>query len=83
MAVDFLSNPKLDDYDLSSLRVVAGGGAAMPDAVAKKLHDKTGIEYIEGYGLSETIAPTHINPPHRPKSNCLGIPIFENVRALV
>jgi fatty-acyl-CoA synthase len=77
MAVDFLSNPKLDDYDLSSLRVVAGGGAAMPDAVAKKLHDKTGIEYIEGYGLSETIAPTHINPPHRPKSNCLGIPIFD------
>ncbi|MEW1784699.1 long-chain fatty acid--CoA ligase [Arthrobacter sp. NPDC080086] len=77
MAVDFLSNPKLDDYDLSSLRVVAGGGAAMPDAVAKKLHDKTGIEYIEGYGMSETIAPTHINPPHRPKSNCLGIPMFD------
>lgn len=77
MAVDFLSNPKLDDYDLSSLRVMAGGGAAMPDAVAKKLHDKTGIEYIEGYGMSETMAPTHINPPHRPKSNCLGIPIFD------
>lgn len=77
MAVDFLSNPKLDDYDLSSLRVMAGGGAAMPDAVAKKLHDKTGIEYIEGYGMSETIAPTHINPPQRPKSNCLGIPMFD------
>lgn len=77
MAIDFLSNSKLDDYDLSSLRVVAGGGAAMPDAVAKKLHDKTGIEYIEGYGLSETIAPTHINPPHRPKPNCLGIPMFD------
>ncbi|QBR04439.1 long-chain fatty acid--CoA ligase [Paraburkholderia pallida] len=77
MAVDFLSNPKLDDYDLSSLRVMAGGGAAMPDAVARKLHDKTGIHYIEGYGLSETIAPTHINPPQRPKPNCLGIPIFD------
>lgn len=77
MAVDFLSNPKLDDYDLSSLRLVAGGGAAMPDAVAKKLHDKIGIEYIEGYGLSETIAPTHINPLHRSKPNCLGIPMFD------
>ncbi|WP_343618153.1 long-chain fatty acid--CoA ligase [Ralstonia sp.] len=77
MVVDFLSNPKLGDYDLSSLRVMAGGGAAMPDAVARKLHDKTGIEYIEGYGMSETIAPTHINPPQRPKSNCLGIPIFD------
>ncbi|MCO5397511.1 long-chain fatty acid--CoA ligase [Ralstonia soli] len=77
MAVDFLSNPQLDDYDLSSLRVMAGGGAAMPDAVARKLQDKTGIEYIEGYGLSETIAPTHINPPQRPKSSCLGIPMFD------
>jgi fatty-acyl-CoA synthase len=26
--------------------------------------------------LSETIAPTHINPPQRPKQQCLGIPIF-------
>jgi fatty-acyl-CoA synthase len=77
MAVDFLSNPRLDDYDLSSLRVMAGGGAAMPDAVARKLQDKTGIEYIEGYGMSETIAPTHINPLQRPKSNCLGIPVFD------
>ncbi|AYZ00708.1 long-chain fatty acid--CoA ligase [Burkholderia multivorans] len=76
MAVDFLSNPRLSDYDLSSLRVMSGGGAAMPDAVARKLHDMTGITYIEGYGMSETIAPTHINPPQRPKSQCLGIPIF-------
>ncbi|WP_126285482.1 long-chain fatty acid--CoA ligase [Burkholderia stagnalis] len=77
MAVDFLSNPKLDDHDLSSLRVMAGGGAAMPDAVVKKLRDKTGIVYIEGYGMSETIAATHINPPQRPKSTCLGIPMFD------
>ncbi|RQR54528.1 long-chain fatty acid--CoA ligase [Burkholderia sp. Bp9126] len=77
MAVDFLSNPKLDDYDLSSLRVMAGGGAAMPDAVVRKLRDKTGIEYTEGYGMSETIAATHINPPQRPKSTCLGIPVFD------
>lgn len=77
MAVDFLSNPHLSDYDLSSLRVMSGGGASMPDAVARKLEDITGIKYIEGYGMSETIAPTHVNPPQRPKSQCLGIPIFD------
>ncbi|MGZ2744288.1 long-chain fatty acid--CoA ligase [Burkholderia stagnalis] len=77
MAVDFLSNPQLDGHDLSSLRVMAGGGAAMPEAVVEKLRDKTGIEYIEGYGMSETIAATHINPPQRPKSTCLGIPVFD------
>ena len=37
----------------------------MPEAVAQRLKDLTGLDYIEGYGLSETIAPTHINPPQR------------------
>jgi fatty-acyl-CoA synthase len=76
MLVDFLSNPKLDQYDLSSLKVLGGGGAAMPEAVARKLEDVIGLPYVEGYGLSETMAPTHINPPHRPKRQCGGIPIF-------
>jgi fatty-acyl-CoA synthase len=76
MLVDFLSNPKLGDYDLSSLRVLGGGGAAMPEALARKLEQVIGLPYVEGYGLSETMAPTHINPPHRPKRQCGGIPIF-------
>jgi fatty-acyl-CoA synthase len=77
MLVDFLSNPKLGDFDLSSLRVVRGGGAAMPAAVAAKLLALTGQHYIEGYGMSETMAATHINPTHRPKPQCLGIPVFD------
>lgn len=76
MLVDFLSNPKLGDYDLSSLKVLGGGGAAMPEALARKLEQVIGLPYVEGYGLSETMAPTHINPPHRPKRQCGGIPIF-------
>jgi fatty-acyl-CoA synthase len=76
MLVDFLSNPRLGEYDLSSLRVLGGGGAAMPEALARKLEEVIGLPYVEGYGLSETMAPTHINPPHRPKRQCGGIPIF-------
>jgi len=77
MAIDFLANPNLAKYDISSLARIGGGGAAMPEAVAKRLKDLTGLDYIEGYGLSETIAPTHINPPDRPKKQCLGIPICD------
>jgi len=77
MAVDFLSHPRLGDYDLSSLRAIGGGGAAMPEAVAAKLHELTGLDYVEGYGLSETMAATHVNPPERPKRQCLGIPLFD------
>jgi fatty-acyl-CoA synthase len=37
----------------------------------------TGLDYIEGYGFSETMAATHINPPDKPKPQCLGIPVFD------
>jgi fatty-acyl-CoA synthase len=77
MVVDFLSNPNIDRFDLSSISRMSGGGAAMPEAIAQRLHDLCGLTYVEGYGLSETIAATHINPPRRPKKHCLGIPVFD------
>ena len=76
MVVDLLANPKIGEVDLSSLRGIRGGGAAMPEAVAQKLKDMVGVPYVEGYGMSETIAATHINPADRPKKQCLGIPIY-------
>jgi fatty-acyl-CoA synthase len=48
----------------------------MPEALARKLEEVIGLPFVEGYGLSETMAPTHINPPHRPKRQCAGIPFF-------
>jgi fatty-acyl-CoA synthase len=77
MAVDFLSSPDLSSYDFSSLNMIGGGGATMPVAVAEKLKKMTGLDYIEGYGLSETMAATHINPNAQPKAQCLGIPVFD------
>ena len=77
MMVDFLANPDLARHDLSTLQVVRGGGAAMPEAVALRLKQLVGLDYIEGYGMSETMAATHINPPQRPKPQCLGIPVFD------
>lgn len=75
MIVDFLANPNLSQYDISSIQRLNGGGTAMPEAVAQKLLDM-GITFVEGYGLSETIAASHINPPENAKKQCLGIPIF-------
>lgn len=76
MMIDFLSNPRLAEYDISSLKRVSGGGAAMPAAIAQKLLELSGQQYMEGYGLSETMAATHINPSQRLKQQCLGIPQF-------
>ncbi len=64
-------------YDLSSLSRIGGGGAAMPEAVAQKMPDTFGLPYIEGHGLAETAAPTHVNPVHRPEKQCAGIPFVD------
>ncbi|HRO61679.1 MAG TPA: AMP-binding protein, partial [Burkholderiaceae bacterium] len=77
MVIDFLANPRLSDYDLRTLTGMRGGGAAMPAALCRKLRELLGVDYVEGYGMSETMAATHINPPHRPKQQCLGIPVFD------
>jgi fatty-acyl-CoA synthase len=77
MVVDMLSHPRIHEFDLSSLVSIGGGGAAMPEAIATKLKTLTGLDYIEGYGMSETMAATHINPTQRPMKQCLGIPIFD------
>lgn len=76
MVIDLLGSPNFANYDLSSLVHVGGGGAAMPQAVAQRLLDLYGLKYVEGYGLTETAAPTHSNPVERPKQQCLGIPFI-------
>jgi fatty-acyl-CoA synthase len=77
MIVDFLANPNLGKFDLSSIVRIGGGGASMPEAVAAKLEHALGLPFLEGYGLTETTAPSHANPVHRPKRQCAGIPYFD------
>ncbi|WAH37596.1 long-chain fatty acid--CoA ligase [Alicyclobacillus dauci] len=77
MVVDFLAHPNIDNYDISSLTNVGGGGATLPKAVGERLFEMTGVRYSEGYGLSETIAQTHMNPPQAPRLQCMGIPAFD------
>jgi fatty-acyl-CoA synthase len=76
MVIDLLASPSFDQYDLSSLVYIGGGGAAMPQAVAQRLLEQFGLRYVEGYGLTETAAPSHSNPADRPKQQCLGIPFM-------
>ncbi|CAD5365854.1 Long-chain fatty acid--CoA ligase [Rubrivivax sp. A210] len=76
MIIDLFASPNYKRFDLSSLRYLSGGGAAMPQAVAERLRAEFGLSFAEGYGLTETAAPSHGNPPERAKLQCLGIPIF-------
>jgi fatty-acyl-CoA synthase len=76
MVIDLMASPNFADFDLSSLRYIGGGGAAMPQAVAQRLFEQYGLRFAEGYGLTETAAPSHSNPPDATKQQCLGVPFL-------
>jgi fatty-acyl-CoA synthase len=76
MVIDLMGSPNFANFNLSSLLYIGGGGAAMPQAVAQRLQEQFGLRYAEGYGLTETAAPSHSNPPDAPKQQCLGIPFM-------
>ena len=83
MVMDLLASPHFASYDLTSLVYIGGGGAAMPQAVAQRLLDSYGLRYVEGYGLTETAAPSHCNPPDAPKQQCLGLPFMSTDARIV
>ncbi|PZW50480.1 fatty-acyl-CoA synthase [Humitalea rosea] len=83
MVVDVLAAPGFDERAFAKLRILTGGGSTMPVAVAAELDRRWGLRFVEGYGLSETIAATHLNPPDRPKPQCLGIPIQDTVSRII
>lgn len=76
MIIDLLASPNLENFDLSSLVHIGGGGAAMPQAVAETLLEKFGLKFVEGYGMTESAAVTLFNPCDDPKLQCLGIPFL-------
>jgi fatty-acyl-CoA synthase len=76
MVIDLLASPNFSSFDVSSLVYIGGGGAAMPQAVAQRLFEEYGLRYAEGYGLTETAAPSHSNPPDATKQQCLGVPFI-------
>ena len=57
-----MAHPKVDFFDLSSIRFCVTGSAPMPVEVMRRFEQKTGSKIIEGYGLSEASPVTHANP---------------------
>ena len=77
LVVDLLGLPDLNGSDVKTLRLICGGGATMPEALGVRLREMTGLTFVEGYGLTETISQSHFNPVLRPKLQCLGLPVYD------
>jgi long-chain acyl-CoA synthetase len=68
--------PDHDRYDVSSLKLCASGGSAMPVELMRGFEDAFGCKILEGYGLSETSPVASFNHPDRDrKPGSIGTPI--------
>jgi long-chain acyl-CoA synthetase len=60
--IGMMNQEKFKEVDFSRLKVVIGGGMAVQDAVANKWKEMTGVDLLEGYGLSETSPVACVDP---------------------
>jgi long-chain acyl-CoA synthetase len=75
MFVQLNNLPKIERYDFSSLRGIFVGAAPLTQAIKDDFERKTGGRMIEGYGLTEAVAPVTANPYHGVhKVGSIGIP---------
>jgi long-chain acyl-CoA synthetase len=68
--------PERERYDVSTLKLCASGGAAMPVELMRGFEEAFGCKVLEGYGLSETSPVASFNHPDRErKPGSIGTPI--------
>lgn len=76
MYIALMQHPDKANYDLSSLRVCASGGASLPVEVIKGFEQAFGAVILEGYGLSETSPVASFNHADRErKPGSIGQPV--------
>jgi long-chain acyl-CoA synthetase len=71
-----LNTPDRDSYDVSTLKLCASGGSAMPVELLKAFEQAFSCKVLEGYGLSETAPVASFNHPDKErKAGSIGTPI--------
>ncbi|MEM8798439.1 MAG: long-chain fatty acid--CoA ligase [Pseudomonadota bacterium] len=76
MYTAILGHPKIQSFDLSSVRLCTSGGAPMPLEVKRDFEKMTGASVVEGYGLTETCGVATCNPIYgENKSGTIGLPV--------
>jgi long-chain acyl-CoA synthetase len=76
MFTALVNHPKIREFDLSSLRLVASGGAPLPVEVLTRFKELTGLTPSEGYGLTETapLATMQVVEGVEPRAGTVGLP---------
>jgi long-chain acyl-CoA synthetase len=64
-----------DKANWRRLKLVLSGADTLHESTTKGWARRTGSRIIEGYGLTETCATSHVNPLDRPKTGSFGCPM--------
>lgn len=84
MYIGILNHPDLVKTDMSSIKVLNSGAAAMPVEVMNQFEAKTGGRIVEGYGLSEASPVVTCNPfKGTRKPGSIGIPLPDTIVKIV
>ena len=79
IALAMANHPRLEKYDLSSLRYIMWGATPVTESVAQRVTERTGVRFLPAYGASEMPVITS-NPVHRPdlwRLDSPGLPIHD------
>jgi acyl-CoA synthetase (AMP-forming)/AMP-acid ligase II len=74
IALAMASHPKLESYDLSSLRYIMWGATPVTPSVAETVTRRTGVGWIPAYGASE-LPVIACNPLDGPRLDSAGRPV--------
>ena len=75
VAVAFASHPRLEQYDLSSIRYFLWGASPMIPDVARTVTRRSGIRWAAAYGTTE-VPVLHVNPD-RCRLDSPGLPVSD------
>ncbi len=79
-----LNNPEFDKLELKNIKLVVGGGAAVQSGVAKRFYAKTGIQILEGYGLTECSPLCCVNPINITRyTGSIGVPVPSTLARII
>jgi len=70
-------HPLVDNYDLSSLKVILSGAAPLGADLTAACSQRLNCVVKQGYGLTETSPVTHVDTddPHKVRPGSIGMPI--------
>lgn len=80
-----LANAPVDLSKLKSVKYIFSGAAPLPLDPARKLQEKSGVQVVQGYGMTEASPLTHAQPgdPALVRIDSVGMPVHNTVQKIV